>query len=265
MKLTGQAAIITGSSSGIGRACALGLAREGVRVTINYHSDEQEGQLVVDEINAIGGAAILVQADVSKPDDVERMFNDTIHAFGRLDILVNNAGMQKDAALEDMTLEDWNRVINVNMTGQFICAQAAVRQFLKQGIDPEVSRAAGKIISINSVHDRIPWAGHINYATSKGGLRMMTETIAQEVAGRGIRVNSISPGAIATDINRSAWEKEADLKKLLTKIPYGRIGQGEDVANLCTFLCSDLSDYITGATIYIDGGMMLYPSFREGG
>jgi glucose 1-dehydrogenase len=162
-----------------------------------------------------------------------------------------------------MTLEQWNRVMDVNLTAQFLCARAAVREFNRRGLMPEVSRAAGKIISMSSVHDVIPWAGHVNYAASKGGLMMFLKSLAQEVAHRKIRVNAISPGAIRTNINRAAWETaEAEL---LSLIPYERIGDPMDIGQVAVWLASDASDYVTGTTIYVDGGMTLYPGFREGG
>lgn len=263
--LRGQVAIVTGSSSGIGQGCAIALGREGVRVVVTYHSDEEGAQKTVAAIEQAGGEAFYVQADVAEEESVDALFAACLERYHSLDILVNNAGMQKDAPFVEMSLEDWNMVLKTDLTGQFLCARAAARQFIKQGVRKEVSRAAGKIISMSSVHDAIPWAGHANYAASKGGVKLLVETMAQELAKNRIRVNSISPGAIRTDINKAAWEDPEDMKDLLTKIPYQRIGETEDVGNLCVFLASDLSDYITGATIYIDGGMMLYPSFREGG
>ncbi|MBB4078283.1 glucose 1-dehydrogenase [Lewinella aquimaris] len=264
INLKGQTAIVTGSSTGLGRACAMGLADEGMNVVINYHSSKVEAEDAVSEIQQRGGQAIAVQADVSKEDDVERLFQTCLDTFGHLDVLVSNAGLQSDAAFTEMTLAQWNKVISVDLTGQFLACRAAARIFKKQGVH-EHGRAAGKIICMSSVHDEIPWAGHVNYATAKGGVKMMMESLAQELAADKIRVNSISPGAIQTDINREAWETEEALDKLLTLIPYGRIGEPEDVANLCVFLASDVSDYITGTTVYVDGGMMLYPGFRFGG
>lgn len=264
LNLSGQVAIITGSSSGIGRACAIALAREGVKVVINYHSDAEGAEAVRQEINQQGGQAISVKADVSKEEDVEDLVESCLQAYGHLDIMVANAGLQADAAFTEMTLEQWNKVINVNLTGQFLCCRAAARIFRKQGVH-EHGRAAGKIVCMSSVHDEIAWAGHVNYATAKGGVKMLMESMAQELAQDKIRVNAIAPGAIKTDINKDAWEDEESLEKLLTLIPYGRIGQGEDVAKVCAFLVSDAADYITGATLYVDGGMMLYPGFRDNG
>ena len=262
--LSGQTAIITGSSTGLGRACASGLAAEGMNVVINYHSSKDEADDTAHEITQAGGKAIVVQADVSKEDDVARLFRACADAYGHLDLLVANAGLQADAAFTEMTLAEWNRVINVDLTGQFLCCREAARVFRKQGVH-EHGKSAGKIICMSSVHDEIPWSGHVNYAAAKGGVKMLMESMAQELAADKIRVNSISPGAIRTDINKAAWSTEQAMDKLLELVPYGRIGEGEDIANLCIFLASDVSDYITGATIYIDGGMTLYPGFRFGG
>jgi glucose 1-dehydrogenase len=193
------------------------------------------------------------------------MFARMLDRFGTIDILVNNAGLQKDARFEEMTLKDWNTVIAVNLTGQFLCAREAVREFKRRGVRKEVSCAAGKIICMSSVHDVIPWAGHVNYAASKGGVLMMMKSIAQEVAPYRIRVNSISPGAIRTPINRPAWETPEAYSQLLTLIPYKRIGEPEDVARAAVWLVSDEADYITGTSLYVDGGMTLYPGFEAGG
>ncbi|MEO7723157.1 MAG: SDR family oxidoreductase, partial [Chthoniobacterales bacterium] len=206
-----------------------------------------------------------IKADVSKEDDVEAMFGQAIERFGTLDILVNNAGLQQDALFHEMTLQQWERVIAVNLTGQFLCARAAVREFLRRGVVAEVSRAAGKIICMSSVHEVIPWAGHVNYAASKGGIMQLMKSMAQELAPQKIRVNSIAPGAIKTPINRAAWETKEALKNLLKLIPDGRIGEPEDIARAAVWLASDQSDYITGATIFVDGGMTLYPGFAAGG
>jgi glucose 1-dehydrogenase len=178
---------------------------------------------------------------------------------------VNNAGLQKDSPIENMTLADWQLVIDVNLTGQFLCSREAIREFLRRGIVPGRSVAAGKIICMSSVHEVIPWGGHVNYATSKGGVMLLMKSMAQELAPKKIRVNSIGPGAIQTPINRSAWETPEALNKLLTLIPYNRIGQPEDIGNLAAWLASDEADYITGTTIFADGGMTLYPGFSTNG
>jgi glucose 1-dehydrogenase len=264
ISLKGQVAIVTGASSGLGAGAAKGLAASGAAVVINYHSQPEPAQKLAEEIIAAGGQAIAVGADVSDEQDVEKLFAETLKTFGRVDILVANSGLQKDAPIADMTLEDWNTVINVNLTGQFLCARAALRQFAKQEIRPEVSRARGKIIHMSSVHQVIPWAGHVNYAASKGGVDLLMRSIAQEVGEQRIRVNSIAPGAIRTAINTKATEGDAE-KKLLELIPYGRVGEADDVANAVVWLASDASDYVHGTTLFIDGGMSLYPEFRNNG
>lgn len=263
--LEGQRALVTGGNSGIGAAVAIGLAKAGARVVVNYVSSEERANRVVDTIKADGGEAMAIHADVSKEDQVQAMFKQMIDIWGSIDILVANAGLQRDANFLDMTLEQWQFVMDVNLTGQFLCCREASREFVRRGIEPELSCAAGKIICMSSVHEVIPWAGHVNYATSKGGINMMMQSIAQEMAEKKIRVNSISPGAIKTPINTSAWntpEAEADLLKL---IPYQRVGEVEDIARAAVWLASDESDYITGTSLFIDGGMTLFPGFMEGG
>jgi glucose 1-dehydrogenase len=264
-KLRGQSALVTGASSGIGKAVAIALANEGANVVVNYSSHPERGQEVADEIKGNGGTAIVYQADVSKEEEVQAMFQAMYKEFGTIDILVNNAGLQKDASFVDMTLSDWQKVIDVNLTGQFLCAREAAREFLKRGVVPERSVAAGKIICMSSVHEVIPWSGHVNYATSKGGVMLLMKSMAQELAPKKIRVNSIAPGAIQTPINKDAWETSEALDKLLTLIPYKRIGQPEDIGKVAVWLASDESDYITGATIFVDGGMTLYPGFAGNG
>jgi glucose 1-dehydrogenase len=263
--LTGQRAIVTGASSGIGASIARSLAGAGATVVVNYSRSEDEAKTVVSEIESAGGRAFAIQGDVSREDDVTRLFARTIETLGSVDILVNNAGLQKDAPLVDMTLADWNKVIGVNLTGHFLCAREAAREFLRRGRVPTLSRALGKIVCISSVHDVIPWAGHANYAASKGGVALLMKTMAQELGEKGIRVNAISPGAIKTPINRAAWDTAQAEKELLRLIPYGRVGEPDDIAHAAVWLCSDASDYVHGATLYVDGGMTLYPEFREGG
>jgi glucose 1-dehydrogenase len=262
-RLDGQVAIVTGASSGLGYACAEQLAEAGAAVVINYHSQREPAEELVGRITAKGGSALAVGADVSQEAEVASLFAKTLEAFGAVDILVANSGMQRDAPLTAMTLDQWEAVLRVNLTGQFLCAQAAVRQFEAQG-ERSVSRARGKIICMSSVHQVIPWAGHVNYAASKGGIMMMMQTIAQEVAGKRIRVNAIAPGAIRTAINEAETEGEKG-RALLTLIPYGRIGVAEDVGKAAVWLASDQSDYVVGTTIFVDGGMTLYPGFRGNG
>lgn len=264
-RLRGQKALVTGASSGIGRAVAAHLAREGAAVAVNYAGNAAAAETLVAEIAAAGGTAFAVRADVSREDDVEAMFRQVVERFGTLDILVNNAGLQQDAPFDQMTLSQWQRVIEVNLTGQFLCARAAIREFKRRGVVPEISCAAGKIVSVSSVHEVIPWAGHVNYAASKGGVMLMNKSIAQEVAPWRIRVNSVAPGAIRTPINRTAWETPEAYESLMTLIPYKRIGEPSDIAGAVAWLVSDESDYVTGASLFIDGGMTLYPGFAEGG
>lgn len=264
-RLKGQSALVTGANSGIGKAVAIALGNDGANVVVNYVTHPETAQAVVDEIKANGGNAIALAADVSKEDQVIAMFQAMYKEYGTIDILVNNAGLQKDSAFENMSLADWQLVIDVNLTGQFLCAREATREFLRRGIIPERSVAAGKIICMSSVHEVIPWGGHVNYATSKGGVMLLMKSMAQELAPKKIRVNSIGPGAIQTPINRSAWETPEALKSLLTLIPYDRIGQPEDIGKVAVWLASDESDYITGTTIFADGGMTLYPGFSTNG
>lgn len=259
-----QVALVTGASSGLGYACADALASAGAAVVINYRSHKEPAESLAEKIRARGGKAIAVAGDVSSEVDVDNLIKSTINAFGRLDILVANSGLQKDAPFAEMTLDEWNGVISVNLTGQFLCARAALRQFRQQQPDPELSRATGKIIHMSSVHQLIPWAGHVNYAASKGGVDLLMRSLAQEVGEERIRVNAVAPGAIKTAINAETTEGDAE-KKLLELIPNGRVGAPEDVANAVVWLASDLSDYVHGTTLFIDGGMSLYPGFRENG
>jgi glucose 1-dehydrogenase len=263
--LKGQKALVTGASSGIGRAVAIALGAAGADVVVNYIGKEDAATEVVNRIRAGGGTAIAIQADVSKDDQVQAMFKGMLEEFGTIDILVNNAGMQKDSPIDEMTIDQWNTVIGVNLTGQFLCAREAIKEFKRRGVVRDVSVAAGKIICMSSVHEVIPWAGHANYAASKGGVMLMMKSIAQEVAPFHIRVNSVCPGAIRTPINTSAWNTPEAYAGLMTLIPYKRIGEPEDIGRVTVLLASDLSDYINGASIVVDGGMCLYPGFATGG
>ena len=266
-KLKGQIAIVTGASSGIGAGVSKSLAVAGATVVVNYPvaATQAAAEAVVADIKSAGGTSIAYQCDVSKEDEVEKMFADVIAQFGTVDILVNNAGLQRDSPFQNMSLEQWNYLLSVNLTGQFLCAREAVREFLRRGVVPERSRAAGKIICMSSVHEVIPWAGHANYAASKGGILMMMKSIAQEFAPSKIRVNSIGPGAIKTPINHTAWDTPAAEKELLELIPYNRVGVVEDIGAAAVWLASDDSDYVNGITLFVDGGMTLYPGFSTGG
>ncbi|WP_393097029.1 SDR family oxidoreductase [Streptomyces sp. LN325] len=263
--LKGQKALVTGANSGIGKATAIGLGRVGADVVVNYVAGRDAAEEVVREIESFGVRAYAHEADVSQEDQVVDMVSHMVGEFGTIDVMVANAGLQRDAAVTAMTMEQWQKVLAVNLTGQFLCAREAAKEFMRRGVVPEVSRSAGKIVCMSSVHQIIPWSGHVNYASSKGGVQMLMATLAQELAPYRIRVNAVAPGAIRTPINRSAWdtpEAEADLLRL---IPYRRVGDPEDIANVVAVLASDLFDYVVGSTIYVDGGMTLFPGFATGG
>ena len=263
--LPGQPALVTGANSGIGKAVALGLAAAGADVVVNYVADPGAADDVAHQIEAMGRRAIAIKADVSKEDEVQAMFAKAIDTFGTLHIVCSNAGLQRDSAFDQMTIEQWNTVIGVNLTGQFLCTREATREFKRRGLVESVSLALGKIICMSSVHQEIPWAGHANYAASKGGVMLLMKTIAQELAPLRIRVNSIAPGAIQTPINTAAWNTPAAYSDLMKLVPYKRIGQPEDIARAAVWLASDAADYVTGATLFVDGGMTLFPEFASGG
>jgi len=263
--LLGQKALVTGASSGIGRAVALALGQAGADVVVNFISGEDKAQEICEEIRSHGVRAIALRGDVSNEAHVQQMFKQMLEEFGTIDILVNNAGLQQDASFEELTLAQWNKVIGVNLTGQFLCAREAVREFKRRGVVPEVSCSAGKILCMSSVHEVIPWAGHVNYAASKGGVMLMMKSLAQEVAPHRIRVNSICPGAIRTPINMEAWGTAAAYTELLKLIPYKRIGEAEEIGRAAVWLASDYADYLHGISLFVDGGMSLYPGFETGG
>ena len=263
--LLGQKALVTGANSGIGRAVALALAQAGADVAVNYVVRPEEADEVVAELRKFGRDGVALKADVSAEDEVVAMFRAMGERFGSIDILVANAGVQRDARFIDMTLAQWSAVMAINLTGQFLCCREAVRAMSRQGVVAGVSKAAGKIICMSSVHQRIPWAGHVNYAASKGGVLMMMQSLAQEVAPLKIRVNAIAPGAIRTPINTAAWSTPEAYAALMTLVPYGRIGEPEDIGRAAVWLASDESDYVTGVSLFVDGGMTLYPGFSSGG
>ncbi len=263
--LKGQKALVTGASSGIGKGVAIALGEAGADVVVNYVSGEEAAEEVVEKIRSSGSQAYAHQADVSQEDQVGAMFKQMIQEFGTIDILINNAGLQRDAPFEEMTLQQWNLVLGVNLTGQFLCAREAVREFKRRGVVKEVSCSAGKIICMSSVHEVIPWAGHVNYAASKGGVMLMMKSIAQEIAPYRIRVNSIGPGAIRTPINASAWSTPEAYNALMILVPYKRIGEPEDIGRATVWMASDDADYVNGITLFVDGGMTLYPGFATGG
>jgi glucose 1-dehydrogenase len=263
--LLGQKALVTGASSGIGKAIALSLGDAGAEVVINYVSDEDKAQALAEEISEKGSKAIAIRADVSDEQQVREMFRTMIDQLGTVDILVNNAGLQQDAPFHELTLAQWNKVLAVNLTGQFLCAREAVREFRRRGVRPAVSCSAGKILCVSSVHEVIPWAGHVNYAASKGGVMLMMKSLAQEVAPYRIRVNSLCPGAIRTPINMEAWDTPDAYNELMKLIPYKRIGEAEEIGRAAVWLASDYADYVHGISLFVDGGMTLYPGFETGG
>jgi glucose 1-dehydrogenase len=264
-KLEGQIALVTGASSGIGAGVAKALAMEGAAVVVNYSSSPEKAEKVLNEIQRAGGTALTIKADVSNEKEVLDMYSEIFKQFGTIDILVNNAGLQKDNKFHEMSLDEWNRVIGINLTGQFLCAREAIKEFLRRGVDPAKSKAAGKIICMSSVHEVIPWAGHANYAASKGGVMMLMKSMAQEYAPMKIRVNSIGPGAIRTPINHAAWQTPESYNNLLKLIPQKRIGEVDDIGGAAVWLASDDSDYVNGITLFVDGGMLLYPGFEDNG
>ncbi|MFI6276815.1 SDR family oxidoreductase [Streptomyces sp. NPDC050988] len=263
--LKGQKALVTGANSGIGKATAIGLGRAGADVVVNYVAGRDAAEDVVREIESFGVRAYAHEADVSQEKQVSDMVDRMVQKFGTIDVMVANAGLQRDAALTDMTMAQWKKVLDVNLTGQFLCAREAAKEFMRRGVVPEVSRSAGKIICMSSVHQIIPWAGHVNYASSKGGVLMLMATLAQELAPHRIRVNAVAPGAIRTPINRSAWDTPEAEAELLRLVPYDRVGDPDDIANVVAALASDLFDYVVGTTLYVDGGMTLFPGFATGG
>jgi glucose 1-dehydrogenase len=263
--LKGQTALVTGAGSGIGRAIALALGQAGANVVINDVSQPERAEGLAAEIRAAGSGAMIALADVADEAQVQAMFAAAVQAFGTVDILASNAGLEQNAPFHEMTLAQWDRVMNVNLRGAFLCAREAVREFLRRGVRPEVSVSAGKIIFTSSVHEVIPWAGHVNYAASKGGLMLLMKSLAQEVAEKRIRVNSIGPGAIRTPLNNAAWGTPEAYAELMKLVPYKRIGEVEEIGRAAVWLASDFSDYIVGTTLFIDGGMTLYPGFETGG
>jgi len=266
-RLSGQTAVVTGGNSGIGAAIAKGLGKDGANVVINYISNPEAAEELANEIcnDDICGQAITYKADVSKEDQVKAMFKAAVDEFGTVDICVPNAGIQMDYPLHEMPLNAWQKVLDVNLTGQFLCAKESIKEFIRRGLKPDVSRSLGKIILISSVHEVIPWAGHANYAATKGAIVMLMKSIAQEYAPIKVRANSIAPGAVKTPINREAWETQEALDKLNQLIPYKRIGEPDDIGSAAVWLASDESEYINGSTIFIDGAMTCYPGFTTNG
>jgi glucose 1-dehydrogenase len=248
-RLSGKVAAVTGGDQGIGRAIAERLASEGADVAICYRKNKEGADEVVNRITAAGRRAAAFQADVGKVAEGQRFIDETVAALGKIDILVNNAGLEKGADFWDVTEADFDAVLNVNLKGMFFVTQAAVRQLRKSG-------RPGKIINISSVHEELPFPHFASYCASKGGIKMLTRNLAIELAPNKITINSIAPGAIETPINTKLLHDPVKLKNLLENIPLGRLGKPEDVAGLAAFLASDDSDYITGSTFFVDGGLL---------
>jgi glucose 1-dehydrogenase len=262
--LKGQIALVTGGNSGIGEACVRHAAAAGATVAINYVAMPEKADAIANDIIAAGGKAGCFRADVSDESQVMTMYDQIRATFGTMDILIANAGLQRDAPIETMTVTQWDTVLDVNLKGQFLCAREAAKEFQRRG-PRSVSRALGKIVCMSSVHQLIPWARHANYAAAKGGVLLLMQSLAQELAGRAIRVNGIAPGAIATPINRPAWETPEAEAKLLDLIPYNRVGVPDDIGRAAVWLASDASDYVVGSTLFVDGGMTTFESFSTGG
>jgi glucose 1-dehydrogenase len=258
IRLDGKRALVTGASSGIGKAVAMALADSGAKVGINCRAHLETGQEVVNQIRKARGEALAFQADISVPGAVARMFEQVDEAWGGIDILVNNAGIDGDRALGwEADPAAWRKVVEVNLFGAFYCAQQALKRMVPQ--------KSGVILNISSVHEIIPWSGYSAYTASKAALGMMTQTLAQEAAPHGVRVLALGPGAIKTPINRPVWSDPASLKDLLEKIPLNRVGEPEDVARMAVVLVSEAASYLTGRTVFVDGGMTDYPDFSHGG
>jgi glucose 1-dehydrogenase len=248
-RLQNKVAVVTGAATGIGRAIAICFAREGAAVVVDYLGTPDKASEVVAQIESQGGRALAVQSDVTKQEDVERLVQQAVHAFGHLDIMVNNAGWEQKVPFLDVSLDLWNKAIAINLTGPFLGAQAAARQMVKQG-------TGGRIINISSIHEDLPMPTNTPYCAAKGGLRMLMRTICDELAPYKITVNNIAPGAIDTPMDAPLKQHPKQMKELLVEIPLGRMGQPEEVAELAVYLASDAASYVTGSTYVIDGGMM---------
>jgi NAD(P)-dependent dehydrogenase (short-subunit alcohol dehydrogenase family) len=258
LSLAGKRALVTGANSGLGEAIATALAGAGARVALNYVVHPEKAEEVAHRIEGRGGSALPVKADVSNAAEVAAMFAAVDRAFGGLDVLVNNAGIDGHRALTwEADPAEWERVVRVDLLGPFLCAREALRRM--------VAQRRGVVLNVTTVHERIAWSGYGAYASAKAGLSMLTKTLAQEAAPFGIRVVALAPGAIRTPINRDVWSDPASYQDLLTKIPLGRIGEPEEVARAAVFLVSDAASYLTGSTVFVDGAMTDYPSFRHGG
>jgi len=258
IRLDGKRALVTGGNSGIGEAIVDALAKAGARVAVNYVSHPEDARSLVKRIQGEGGEAMAVEADVSVPDEVSAMFSRVDESWGGLDILVNNAGIDGGRALGwEADVTKWRKVIEVNLLGAFHCAREALKRMVPQG--------SGVVLNITSVHEEIAWSGYSAYTASKAGVGMMSRTLAQEAAPHGVRVLALAPGAIKTPINKAVWSDPKNLEDLLEKIPLGRIGQPDEIARMAVVLVSDAGSYVTGRTVFVDGGMTDYPDFSHGG
>jgi NAD(P)-dependent dehydrogenase (short-subunit alcohol dehydrogenase family) len=258
ISLKGRRALVTGANSGIGAGIAKALAAAGARVTVNFVVDPDAAATVVAGIRQAGGEAVSLQADVADAAQVGAMFATLDRTWGGLDVLVNNAGIDGPRAMAwEADPRDWERVLRVDLLGAFHCAREALKRM--------VAQRSGVVLNLTSVHEKVPWSGYSAYTAAKAGLAMTTKTMAQEAAPFGVRVVALAPGAIRTPINRSVWSDPANLADLLTKVPLDRIGEPEEVARVAVFLVSDAASYLTGSTVYVDGGMTDYPDFAHGG
>ncbi|WP_010290945.1 SDR family oxidoreductase [Kurthia massiliensis] len=255
--LKGKVVAITGGSTGLGRAMAIRFAKEGAKVAVNYYKDREEAEDVKKEIEALGSEAIIFQGDVQKEEDVINFIQTTVKELGTLNVMINNAGIENPVPSHEMPLDDWNRVIGTNLTGAFLGSREAIKYFVENDIK-------GNVINMSSVHEMIPWPLFVHYAASKGGIKLMTETLALEYAPKGIRVNNIGPGAIDTPINAEKFADPAQRADVESMIPMGWIGEPEDVANCAAFLASEQARYVTGITLFVDGAMTKYSDFQAG-
>lgn len=252
-----KVAVVTGGSKGLGSAIAVRFGREGMSVVVNYHTDEKGAERTVSAIEEAGGRACAIQADISSDEGARSLLETALSEFGGLDVWVNNAGMENRSPTDELSLDDWKRVIDTNLTGVFLGSRCALQYFMETG-------KHGSIINMSSVHEKIPWPTFAHYAASKGGVEMFTKTIALEYADRGIRANCIGPGAINTPINKEKFSDPEQYEATVSMVPMGRIGDPEDVASAAAWLASDEARYVTGITLFVDGGMTLYPSFQYG-
>lgn len=255
--LEGKVVIITGAATGLGKAMALRFGKEKAKIVINYRNPDRNVNDMIKEIEQSGGQAIAVQGDVTVEEDMKNLIREATEQFGTLDVMINNAGVENEVPSHELTLNDWNHVINTNLTGAFLGCREAISYMLKHNIQ-------GSILNMSSVHEIIPWPHFVHYAASKGGMKLMTETLALEYAPKRIRVNNIGPGAINTPINAEKFEDPILRQGVIDMIPMGYIGEPEEIAAVAAWLASSEASYVTGITLYADGGMTKYPSFQGG-